>query len=59
MDMTTAFVNQFCHQVALMIRRHHEMRGWYNFGDKRPGTPVERLQMDADDHAEYQKMFKP
>ena len=57
MDIETAFVHQFCNKVAKMADGYREMRAYYIFWDKRPGTPTERFAKDADDHAEYVKMF--
>jgi hypothetical protein len=50
-------VNMLCNQLAIYDRRNADLFAWYRFGDKRPGTPNERLQHDADLYAEYRKMF--
>ena len=57
MDYATAFVNEFCNQIARMQKQLREMRTFYVFEDHRPGTPTERFDLDAKSWSEYQKLF--
>ncbi len=57
--METAFVHQFCTKMASINHVMSEMRAFYNFGDKRPGSVVERITQDATRFAEHQKLFQP
>lgn len=59
MDPNTAFVHHFCNQVAKMAKGYTDMRAWYLFADKRPGSPVERFEADAKNYAEYMRLFQP
>ena len=57
MDYASAFVNEFCNQIARMQKQLREMRTWYVFRDHRPGTATERFDLDAKSWSEYQKLF--
>ena len=59
MDYATAFVNEFCNQLARMEHGRRGMISWYLFHDKRPGTVIERFEADAAQHAEFMKLFQP
>lgn len=59
MDPETAFVHYFCNQLEDRLRQYRHMMGWYIFSDKRPGTIQERFESDADDYADYVRMFRP
>ena len=58
MDATTAFVHEFCNQVAKMDAGLKQMKAFYIFEDKRPGSLEERFLGDAREFGEYQKMFQ-
>jgi hypothetical protein len=59
MDYATAFVHEFCLQLARAERGLRHMHAFYVFSDKRPGTVRERFEADAKQHAEYTKLFQP
>lgn len=52
------FVNEFCNRLAIVDKGVREMRGWYVFEDKRPGSIVERFNADAQSWGRYTKMFE-
>ena len=53
-DLVTAAVNTTARQTDIM----RELHGWYLFGDKRPGTPVERFEFDAKNFSELSRLYK-
>lgn len=59
MDYQTTFFNEFCNQLSKMEHGRRNMISWYLFHDKRPGTVLERFEIDARQHAEYTKLFQP
>jgi hypothetical protein len=58
MDYANTFVSEFCNQLAFTQRGIQRMRSWYIFSDRRPGSIVERFELDARSYFEYQKMFQ-
>ncbi len=56
-DYATAFVNEFCNQLAKTTHGLRQMRSWYVFHDKRPGTIQERLDADAAEFRDYTNLF--
>jgi len=52
-------VSEFCNQLASTEKGIRQMRSWYVFSDKRPGTIRERFELDASLYFEYERMFKP
>ena len=59
MDYATTFVDQFCDQLAINERGLRNMHSFYLWVDKRPGTILERFELDARRFWEYQKLFQP
>jgi hypothetical protein len=58
--VTTLFVNEFCNQINRMYRNNrHFVSEFYLWSDKRPGSVTERLEADAQDEANYQRLFRP
>lgn len=57
MDYATAFVSEFCNQLAINERGLRQMCAWYIFEDDRPGTVVERFEQDARVWFQWSKMF--
>ena len=58
MDNIHLLVTAVTNQAALISKMMREHRGWYVFGDTRPGTPVERFTQDAENWQSYQKLFR-
>lgn len=58
MNYVETLVTEFCKQLATTQRGIRNMRSFYVFSDKRPGSIVERFEMDARLYFEYEKMFK-
>jgi hypothetical protein len=54
----TLFAHYLCNQLAEVAKGYREMRDFYLFRDKRPGSIVERFELDARSYFEYQKMFQ-
>ena len=53
------FVTEFVNQMARMHKGIIEMRSWYIFTDKRPGTILVRLDADAKRYNDYERMKRP
>ncbi len=58
MDYQHTLVSEFCNQLASTEKGIRQMRSWYVFSDKRPGTIRERFELDARLYFEYERMFK-
>ena len=58
-DYDFQLVNHFCHRMDSINHVMGEMRSFYIFEDKRPGSPVDRINQDSLDFATYERMFKP
>lgn len=51
-------VNQFCNQMAQIEKNRKAMHSFYLFGDKRPGTILERFDADAKDWVEFTNLTR-
>lgn len=58
MDYLHTLVSEFSNQLASTEKGVRQMSSWYLFSDKRPGTVLERFQLDAQRYFEYEKMFR-
>lgn len=58
MDYIHTFVSEFCNQLASTHKGIRNMRAWYMFSDRRPGTVTELFELDAKNYFEYEKMFR-
>ena len=56
MNYVETLVTEFCKQLATTQRGVRNMRSFYVFSDKRPGSISERFERDAKEFFEYQKM---
>jgi hypothetical protein len=54
----TEFVSIFCTELARATKGMRDMYSFYEWQDKRSGSVVERLQLDAQTDADYRRMFQ-
>ena len=59
MEYQSAFLSEFCNQLANNERGLRNMHSFYNFEDKRPGTLLENWEADAKKFMEVHRMLYP
>ncbi len=57
-DVETLFVNEFVNKLEDMRRRGRQAHEFYLYGHNRPRNVEETIKFEAEQYAEYVRLFK-